>query len=334
MIFQEEKMKTKRLLYLFVICTFILASCASARTSQPLVVTEKGSNSYNLDSSGVSAPMASQELAAVPSADAAGSGLADATSTSSTTDQMIVKTASLNILVDDPSQSLEDIMKLADDLKGYTVSSNRYQSYSSSGEQLPSANVVIRVPADKLTDAMDKIKAMTGEPGKYVTNENVSGQDVTQAYTDLQSRLRNLEEAADELTKMYNKAVKAEDVLAIYNQKMSVTEQIEVLKGQIKYYEDASATSSITVQIDAKASVQPISVAGWEPKGIARDAVQALINFLKGLANFLIWLVILVLPILIVIGLPLYFLIRWLVRRNKAKKVLRNQVPPIPTEKQ
>ena len=148
----------------------------------------------------------------------------------------------------------------------------------------------------------------------------------------MQSRLHNLEQASDELTKMYDKAVKAEDILAIYNQKMQVTEQIEVLKGQIKYYEDASATSSIAVTINAKSTVQPVTVAGWQPTGIARDALQALINFLKGLVNFLIWLGILVLPILLIIGLPTYFIVRAIRRRNKAKKSQQNQVPPLPTQ--
>ena len=106
---------------------------------------------------------------------------------------------------------------------------------------------------------------------------------MTQAYTDLASRLRNLQEAETELTTMYEKAVDAEDVLAIYNQKMQVSEQIEIIKGQMQYYEEASATSSISLDISAKASVQPVTIAGWEPKGVARNAVQALINFGEGL---------------------------------------------------
>ena len=164
------------------------------------------------------------------------------------------------------------LMQMASDMGGYTVSSSRYRSYSSSGDTFPAANVVIRVPADKLNTAMDQIKAMTGDAAKYVTNESVTGEDVTKAYTDLQSRLRNLQQAADELSKMYEKAEKADDVLAIYNQKMQVTEQIEVIKGQMQYYEEASATSSITIDLEAKASVQPITVAGWQPTGIMQTA--------------------------------------------------------------
>ena len=193
------------------------------------------------------------------------------------------------------------------------------------------------MPAEKLNDALDQIKALTGDPVKYTLSENISGQDVTQEYTDLKSRLRNLEEANAKLSELYDNAVKTEDALAIYQQKVQVTEQIEVLKGQIQYFEQASSKSAITVQIVAKATIAPITIAGWQPAGVARDAVQALINFGKGLVNFLIWLGILIIPIVIVIGLPIFLLVRWLTRRNRriqaAKlEAMRSQQPPLPTK--
>jgi hypothetical protein len=320
-------MKTKYLLIFTVICVFLLASCASAAsTSMP-----SNKSAVGVTSSGEVPALA----APAPTAAPAFAGASDTTNgttdaTTNTTKQMVIQNASLTILVDDPSKSLSDIMKMATAMGGFTVSSNSYQTYTSAGDQVPTATVTIRVPSDQLNAALDQIKALTGNPEKFVTDESVSGQDITQEYTDLQSRLTNLEQASDELTKMYDSATKTDDILAIYNQKLQITEQIEVLKGQIQYDEQASAKSAITVQINAKATSQPITVAGWQPTGIARDAVQALLNFFKGLVNFLIWVVILVLPIVIVIGVPLYFLIRWLVRRNKAKKA---QLPPLPTQK-
>jgi len=319
-------MRVKRLLLVSMIFVIILSGCASAAATQsaPYLDTGKASDSYAYESApAVESPSIA---AGDTSANVDASGAAPIK-------QMIIMNANLSILVDDPTVALSDIMKLATDLGGFTVTSNSYQTYNSNGDQIPAASVTVRVPAEKLNDSLDKIKAMTGDPKAFVTSENVSGQDVTQDYTDLQSRLRNLEEAEAELTKMYDKATEAADVLAIYQQKLQVSEQIEVIKGQIQYYEQASAMSAITVQIDAKASKQPITVAGWEPKGVALDAVRALVNFLKGFVDFLIRLVITVLPILIVlglfIGLPIYLLVRWLVRR-KAKK---NQLPPVPTEK-
>jgi len=318
-------MKIKRLLLLSVISMLILSSCAQAQRSAATEAPYDNGKSVDNYMGVAEAPMDSM----APAAEMATSG-GTVASGSAPVKQMVIQNASINILVDDPIVTLSDVMKMAEEMGGFTVSSNSYQTYNSAGEQIPAAAVTIRVPSEKLNEALDRIKAMTGDPELFVTSLTVSGEDVTQSYTDLQSRLRNLEEAEIELTKMYEKAVDAADVLAIYNQKLQVTEQIEVIKGQMQYYEQASAKSAINVTISAKASTQPITVAGWQPKGVARDAIQALMNFLKGLVNFLIWFVLMVMPVLLIIGLPIFFFVRWLVRRNKAKK---GQLPPLPTEK-
>ena len=331
-------MKTKRLLFLSIICALVLASCASAQrsaaTSMPASKSVLGSTTSVEVPNAAPVPTIANESLDASTANATSGSSGYSSATTDTVKQMVIQNASLTILVDDPSVSLSDIMKMASDMGGFTVSSNRYQTATSSGDEVPQASVTIRVPADQLNTALDKIKALTGNPEKFVTDESVTGQDVTQQYTDLQSRLRNLEEASDELSKMYDKATKSEDVLAIYNQKMQVNEQIEVLKGQIQYYSEAAAKSAITVQIEAKAANQPITVAGWQPQGIAKEALQALVNFFKGLVNFLIWFVILVIPILVIIGLPLFFLVRWLARRKKAAQEKSKQIPPLPVNKE
>lgn len=257
-------------------------------------------------------------------------------------EQMIMMTASLSIAVDDPSVTLTDVQQLAKGMGGYTVSSNLYRTYTSSGIEVPEANVTIRVPAERLDEAMQKIKNMTGDPKKYTLNENIAGQDVTKEYTDLKSRLRNLEEADAKLSEFYKDATNTEEALSIYSQKMQVTEQIEIIKGQIKYYDESVSTSAISVQIQSKETIAPLTVAGWQPSGVARDALQALIDFGKGLVNFLIWLVILVVPIALVFGIPIYFLVRWLKRRGAARKqaALENwlkenksdSIPPVPSD--
>lgn len=252
--------------------------------------------------------------------------------------QMIIMNADLTIAVDDPGLSMTSIQKLASDMGGYIVSSYVYKTQTSTGLEVPEATITVRVPADKLDAALAKIKAMTGNAAKYTLTENISGQDVTQEYTDLKSRLRNLEEANTKLSELYAKAEKTEDALAIYSQKMQVTEQIEVIKGQMQYYEKSSSMSAITVRIVAKETIAPITVAGWQPQGVMRDAVQALIDFGKGLVEFLIWLVVLVLPILLIIGAPIFFFVRWLVRRNRRaqtarqeaiRKAMSEQKPPV-----
>ncbi len=330
-------MKTKSVLIGIVILSLTLSGCAS-----------KSYTANNLRSGGVedyamkAAPMVEPMEPMLDSyAESAGSPGIAAAGVESV--QMIMMNASLSIAVDDPAATLSDVQKLAKGMGGYTVSSNLYKSYTSSGVEVPQANLIIRVPAERLDEAMQKIKDMTGDPKKYTLNESVSGQDVTKEYTDLKSRLRNLEEADAKLSEFYENAANTEDALSIYSQKMQVTEQIEIIKGQIKYYDESVSTSSITLQIQSKETIAPITVAGWQPSGVARDALQALLDFGKGLVNFLIWLVILVVPIVLLFGLPIFFLVRWLKRRSAARKLAAMErrlqenksepTPPIPTKK-
>jgi hypothetical protein len=191
---------------------------------------------------------------------------------------------------------------MAEKMGGWVVSSNQYQTYAQSGKPVPQGSITVRVPAEKLDDALAAIKKDTVD----VTSENRSGQDVTKDYIDLKSRLKNLEAAEQELTRIMQEADKTEDVLSTFDQLTYYREQIEVVKGQMQYYEESVALSAITVQVVAEETIQPIEIGGWKPQGVARDAFQALIDFGKGFLSFLIWLVILIIPAGLVILVMLW----------------------------
>ncbi|MEN6482518.1 MAG: DUF4349 domain-containing protein, partial [Anaerolineaceae bacterium] len=143
------------------------------------------------------------------------------------------------------------------------------------------------------------------------------------------SRLKNLEDAETQLRRIMEEATKTEDVLNVFNQLTYYREQIEVTKGQIRYYEESSALSAITIRIQAKEAIQPITVAGWTPVGVARDAIQALINAAQFLVDAFIWILLLVVPVLILIFIPIYLvylLIRAIIRRQKRKNLEKIKV--------
>lgn len=216
-------------------------------------------------------------------------------------DRLVIQNADLAIVVKDPKARMAEISKLATDLGGYVVSSNLYETYGSSGKQVPEATIVIRIPAAKLDDGLAQIK----EGAVEVQSENRSGQDVTNVYVDLQAQLKAKEAADKKLLEIMDQAVKAEDVLAIYMQIQSVETEIEQLKGQIKYYEESAALSAVSVRLIAEEGTQPIQVGPWKPAGAAKDAVQDLINFTQRFTEFLIRFVIFTLPALILIAIPL-----------------------------
>ncbi|MCK4800711.1 MAG: DUF4349 domain-containing protein [Anaerolineales bacterium] len=233
--------------------------------------------------------------------------------------RMVIKNASLSIVVEEPGATMDAISDLASEMGGFVVSSNLYRIQLDGGLEVPQANITIRVPVEKLDQVLEEIKSGAGQ----ILNENISGQDVTQEYTDLESRLRNLENAEQQLTSIMEEAYKTEDVLSVYNRLVEVQEQIELIKGQMQYYEQSAALSAISVNIQANEAVQPLKIGNWQPVGVAKRAIQALINTLKVFANIFIYLVLLVLPVTLI----LYFPGRWiwnglkrLFARRKKKK--------------
>ena len=215
---------------------------------------------------------------------------------------------------------MDAISQMAQEMGGFVVSANLYKEQLSSGIEVPRASITIRVPAERMDEAMRRIREQSNQDP---LSENINSQDVTSEYVDLQSRLKNLEAAEVELTEIMQEANKTEDVLAVYNQLVSIREQIEVIKGQIKYYDESAALSSISIELIADEAVQPIEIGGWQPQGVLKNAVEALIRSLQFLANAIIWIVIYVLPVLailfVIFVLPPLLLIRYWRRRKKQK---------------
>ena len=237
-------------------------------------------------------------------------------------ERIVIKNASLTIYVEDPASSVKAISQMAEEMGGFVVSANTYYTTLPSGAEVPRASLNVRVPAERLNEALDQIKAQSGQPAR---DEVINSQDVTQDYTDLQSRLRNLEAAEAQLQEIMEDAFKTDEVLSVHQQLVQVREQIEVTKGRIQYYEQSAALSSVQVELLANAALQPLSVGGWQPEGTARQALQSLINTLQSLANVLIYLVLLVLPVLLVVLVPpallIWAFLRWRLRRKRARPV-------------
>jgi hypothetical protein len=220
-------------------------------------------------------------------------------------ERKVIKDASLSVVVKDPEESMNAISALAEQLGGYVVSSSlSQQTYGPNNVSLPGGSITIRIPAEKLNDVMTQIKTDAVE----VTSENISGQDVTDQYVDLQSRLSAMQAAEKKLLEILEKAEKTEDVLAVYQQLQQVQSEIEVLKGQIKYIDQAAAMSSVNVNLTAEESIQPIQVGPWKPQGAAKQAVEDLAYFFRNFVEFLIRFVIFTLPALIMIAIPLFLL--------------------------
>ncbi len=273
-----------------ILIAVVLSGCgAAAPTSLPPMAT--------------AAPMPFEAPAFSGEADqAAGRSALDIIQSSlpETSQRLIVRTANLSIVVKDTNEALRQISALATQMDGFVVT-----SHTSRVDQATRGSITIRVPAERFDDALQQIEALATD----VETRDIRGQDVTEQYVDLQSRLRNLEATEAQLQKIMQRADKIEDVLNVYRQLSETRSQIEQVKGRIQFLEQSAALSSITVDLIPDELAQPIAVGGWRPTGTARNALQALVRTLQGLADIAIWLALYVLPILVVLAVPIVIIV-------------------------
>ncbi len=318
----------RSLAIILLVAAVALSACATSRALAPtaapampelgfqapsLVNKAYGSGSGAADSSRAAAgevPAAQPQAPAQPQAQ----------------ERLVVENAELSIVVADVPGRVKMIETMARNMGGFLVSENVFQTVINDGEPVPQANMTVRVPHEKLDDALNQIKSGAVD----VQNETRTGTDVTDQYVDLQSRLKAKQAAESQLMTIMQSATKTQDVLDVYNQLAQVQSDIEVLKGQIKYYEQSAALSAISVTVIAQETVKPLKVAGWVPAGVARDALQSLIFFWQDFVDFLIRFFLYILPVLLTIGVPLFLLFllaRWIFR-----KLIRRPRAVVPTE--
>jgi Domain of unknown function (DUF4349) len=206
--------------------------------------------------------------------------------------RMIVRNASLHIVVADTARAVDDVTASVQSLGGYLAGSEVWHE----GELLR-ARLTLRVPSAQLSPALAAIRKLS----RRVENETVTSEDVSQQYTDLGSQLRNLEateaELRELLTTVRKNARKASEILEVHQQLVSIRGEIEVTKGRMQHLSRTAELSQIALEVMPDAITKPVAEGEWQPVVIVKNASRALLGALRGIAAALIWLVIYVVPI-------------------------------------
>ena len=192
---------------------------------------------------------------------------------------------------------------------------------------------MVRVPAERLDEIMQKVRELAADPKTGVLSESVTGEDVTAEYVDSQARLRNLQAAEAQLVELLDQAPDLEYTLDIFKELTEIRSQIEVLEGRIKYLEESAALSALSVEFVAEASLQPLQIGPWKPAGVAKEAIQTLVKVAQDVGTALIKFVIIWVPFLLPIGLIVYFVRKGAKKRKAAREAQAAQVQPSDTPK-
>jgi len=295
-------MKTYRLLVLIGAVLLLLALAACGPAQAP---TQRGATE------GVAPAPTKAPAPAVPSKEVQADQASAATT--SVSDRLIIKTATISLIITDTQEAIGTVTALATGAGGFVLNTNTYHE----GEQLL-ATMIIKVPVEKFEDTLAQLRQMAFK----VDAESTSGQDVSEEYADLEAQLRNLKATEEQLLTFLDKTQNVDEALKVYRELSNIRGQIERIQGRLNYLAKSADMSTITVNLRPKAKEAPIVKAGWQPLETLKSALRALVSVGQGLLNLGIWLLIFS-PVW-----GILLLIVWWLRRR-----LRRQPRPVPGDK-
>jgi hypothetical protein len=169
------------------------------------------------------------------------------------------------------------------------------------------ATLTLKVPVDAFDQAMQRLREL-GSP----LSENVSTQEVTEEYVDLEAQVRNLEATEQQYLRFLERAQRIEEILPIQQRLTEVRGQIERLRGRMTLLQRRSDVSTITLSLVVPAG-KGSSGGDAEPRALRtlKEAWAHLTVALSGLLDLLIYLGVYALPLA-----PIAAAIAWWRRRQ------------------
>lgn len=222
-----------------------------------------------------------------------------ASSVSPAEERKIMRSASVTLESGDVERTCDSISAAAVQLDGFV---RRVSVESTEGEP-HMGTVDISVPASRFDEAIRRLEAMGS-----LLRKDVTGQDVTEEYVDLEARLRNWRSQESQLNIIMSKARNVSEILAVQGELGRVREEIERLTGRIQFIDRKTEFSDISVTVMEPGGTKTVSPV-WE--ALSRLGSRLLGSFLT-----LVTVILAALP-WAGAGLAVFFLIRrWWARRG------------------
>ncbi len=213
----------------------------------------------------------------------------------------IIKNAHVQFQVKELELSHQKIATLLKQYAAYFGSDNK----ATSSYQIES-NLVIRVPAAQFDKLMEELM----RESIYTNYKNITAEDVTAQFVDIQARLKTKKEVEQRYIALLKQSNKVADILEVEDKLRVIREEIEAAEGRLKLLKDQVGYSTITLNMYQKLDYTP------EPEtGFFSNLKEAFVRGWRSLVDLLIVLV-RVWPFVIIWGIGMVFVYRRYMRKK------------------
>ncbi|RUT28115.1 DUF4349 domain-containing protein [Paenibacillus zeisoli] len=272
---------------------------------------ESTSHSSSISGADTNSPAKEDTATAAKDPKQAASGFTDSENKAGADKKLIYK-AELSMRVKDYTKVQTEIRNQVGQAGGYIVQFSENQN-----DQQLGGSFIVKIPAAGFTSFIDGVGKIKHES----LDQNIEGQDVTEEYIDLESRLKAKLIMEERYTSFMKKATKTDELVKFANELGRIQEEIEQAKGRMRYIDNNVAYSTVTIHLFQREGTAGNVDSGKEDTPLMEQAGNALSGTLHVLSLFLQGLVVVLagaFPILVV-G-PVLGWVIWRVRKGRAKR--------------
>lgn len=231
-------------------------------------------------------------------------------------DQKLITTVEINAETEDLDALMPQLSDHIAQLGGYVEFQNTYYGSAYSSYRHRSANMTIRIPADKLSDFLLHVEGASNVISKQQSQDNVTLQ-----YVDTESRVAALKAERDRLMELLEQAGDLSDLLKIEERLTDVLYDLESTTAKLRSLDNQVSYATVNLYIDeVKILTETQEQTVWQRIGSGFG--ENLRNIGEDIVDFFIWLVTYS-PQLIVIGGIIWLAVRTVrrtIKKRRAKK--------------
>ncbi|WP_226038203.1 DUF4349 domain-containing protein [Aquibacillus saliphilus] len=288
-------MKKWTLIFFVLSFSFVLGACSSnSDESSDSATIESGAEGQDTAESSADMEMAtndSDEKAQYNQEEAEQSSESEQvreveTNSASTSDRKVIYNANLQVEVKDYNQATNELESQVEEAGGFIVEST---SHGGSENGLQEGSMTVRIPQENFQQFINVVE----EGNMKVVDKSVSGQDVTEEFVDLKSRLKSKQVVEERLLSFMEEAKKTEDLLKISNDLSEVQTEIEQITGRINYLQNKADLATVTLHIyENRVNVPNINeeeLNTWEKtKQQFMESINFLLSAVSGIFVFIV----------------------------------------------